>query len=222
MSAFPSLRLHFEIRTVGSRVFTRNPDGGDSALWPRQDRSRTWRAVACAILLAAGIFSPLSAHADEVSIAQISPGAKLRVVGRAPMGGAPHPASDATPAALRKIAEDAATSHTLPVNYFLRLIRQESGFNPLSVSAAGAQGIAQFTPATAFERGLKDPFDPAEALPKSAQLLSDLKAHFGNLGLAAAAYNAGPERVRKWLAGQGALPQETIDYVRVVTGHEAA
>ncbi len=122
---------------------------------------------------------------------------------------------------LRKMAEEAATAHTLPVGYFLRLIRQESGFNPNSVSRAGAQGIAQFMPGTAFDRGLRDPFDPAEALPKSAELLHELRDHFGNLGLAAAAYNAGPERVHRWLAGKSQLPQETIDYVRVITGHEA-
>lgn len=119
------------------------------------------------------------------------------------------------------MAEAAASANTLPVNYFLRLIRLESGFDPNSVSSAGAQGIAQFMPGTAFARGLRDPFDPAEALPKSAELLSELKTHFGNLGLAAAAYNAGPEKVRKWLAGESQLPQETIDYVRIITGHNA-
>lgn len=57
-------------------------------------------------------------------------------------------------------------------------------------------------------------------LPKSAELLSELKTRFGNLGLAAAAYNAGPDRVRKWLAGQGRLPDETKNYVLAVTGRE--
>ena len=130
----------------------------------------------------------------------------------------PHSETDS---ALKKMAEQAATRHTLPIDYFLRLIRQESGFNPNSVSPAGAQGIAQFMPATAFDRGLKDPFDPAEALPKSAELLHELRDQFGNLGLAAAAYNAGPERIRRWLAGKSQLPQETIDYVRVITGYDA-
>src|SRR5262249_54158219 len=53
------------------------------------------------------------------------------------------------------------------------------------------------------------------------EFLSELKDHFGNLGLAAAAYNAGPERVRKWLAGEGPLPLETVNYVRRITGHDA-
>jgi soluble lytic murein transglycosylase-like protein len=77
------------------------------------------------------------------------------------------------------------------------------------VSRAGAQGVAQFMPATARWRGLADPFDPVEAIAKSAKLLRDLRRDFGNLGLAAAAYNAGPARVRDWLAGRRGLPRET-------------
>jgi Transglycosylase SLT domain len=129
---------------------------------------------------------------------------------------------DGDESTFRKLATDSAIAHSLPVEYFLRLISQESGFNPNSVSRAGAQGIAQFMPATASDRGLKDPFDPTEALPKSAELLNEFKQHFGNLGLAAAAYNAGPERVRRWLAGETRLPQETLNYVRIVNGREAA
>jgi hypothetical protein len=163
-------------------------------------------------------------ESSEVSVVQLAPGTKLHFAPHRQAATAPTPTahSAAPPASLKKMAEDAATAHTLPVNYFLRLIRQESGFDPNSVSPAGAQGIAQFMPGTASNRGLKDPFDPAEALPKSAELLSELKDHFGNLGLAAAAYNAGPERIRKWLAGQSPLPQETINYVRVITGHDVA
>jgi SPOR domain/Transglycosylase SLT domain len=73
-------------------------------------------------------------------------------------------------------------------------------------------------PMTAAERLLHDPFDPVQALPKSAEFLRELRAQFGNLGLAAAAYNAGPQRVRDWLAGKRTLPSETQIYVRNVTG----
>ena len=75
-------------------------------------------------------------------------------------------------------------------------------------------------PATAAERLLHDPFDPVQALPKSAEFLRELRAQFGNLGLAAAAYNAGPQRVRDWLAGSERYP-ETQVYVRNVTGRSA-
>ena len=57
-----------------------------------------------------------------------------------------------------------------------------------------------------------------EAIAHSAKLLRDLRREFGNLGLAAAAYNAGPGRVRGWLAGRRGLPRETDAYVRIVTG----
>jgi hypothetical protein len=76
-------------------------------------------------------------------------------------------------------------------------------------------------PAAAAERGLANPFDPHEAIPASAQLLKDLVDRFGNLGLAAAAYNAGPRRVQGWLGGNGGLPRETHTYIAAVTGQPA-
>jgi Transglycosylase SLT domain len=107
----------------------------------------------------------------------------------------------------------------MPIAFLTRLIWQESTFRPNTISPAGAQGIAQFMPKMADERGLANPFDPEEAIPKSAELLADLKQRFGNLGLAAAAYNAGPARVANWLAGHGNLPAETRDYVLTITRH---
>jgi len=89
---------------------------------------------------------------------------------------------------------------------------------PVTRSGQRAQGIAQFMPGTASERRLLDPFDPVQALPKSAEFLSELREQFGNLGLAAAAYNAGPRRVQEWLAGTGPMPQETRNYVVAITG----
>lgn len=119
--------------------------------------------------------------------------------------------------------ESAARAHELPVEFFARVIWQESRFQaraigPLTRSGERAQGIAQFMPGTAAERSLLDPFDPVQALPKSAEFLRELHAEFGNLGLAAAAYNAGPRRVREWLAGTGYMPQETRSYVAAITG----
>ena len=113
----------------------------------------------------------------------------------------------------------AAAQNDLPIDFFARLIWQESRFDPAAVSRAGAQGVAQFMPATANWRGLSNPFDPLEAIAQSAKLLRDLRREFGNLGLAAAAYNAGSRRVHEWLAGRRALPGETRAYVRIVTGY---
>jgi len=127
------------------------------------------------------------------------------------------PSTDAICSALAAAAQE----NDLPIDFFTRLIWQESRFDPGAVSRAGAQGVAQFMPATATWRGLSNPFDPLESIAKSAALLRDLRRDFGNLGLAAAAYNAGPGRVREWLAGRRALPRETIAYVRIVTGRSA-
>jgi soluble lytic murein transglycosylase-like protein len=117
--------------------------------------------------------------------------------------------------------ESAALAHDLPAEFLLRLLKQESGLNHQAVSRAGALGVAQFMPATAGERGLVDPFDPFEAIPKSAELLREYRTRFGSLGLAAAAYNAGPRRVRDWLEGRATLPAETRDYVVRITGRSA-
>ena len=94
----------------------------------------------------------------------------------------------------------------LPRPFFARLIWKESRFDPRAVSPAGARGIAQFMPATAKRRGLVDPFDPVQALPASAAYLAELRTEFGSLGLAAAAYNSGEDRVRRFLNGKSGLP----------------
>src|SRR3954470_2856477 len=119
--------------------------------------------------------------------------------------------------------ESAAKANGLPLEFFARVIWQESRFQsnavgPVTRNGQRAQGIAQFMPGTASERRLLDPFDPVQALPKSAEFLSELLSQFGNLGLAAAAYNAGPRRVQEWLAGSGPMPQETRNYVAAITG----
>jgi hypothetical protein len=139
----------------------------------------------------------------------------------------PEPAASARESDAREamclMIESAARAENLPLEFFARVIWQESRFQPNAIgpvtrSGQRAQGIAQFMPATANERRLLDPFDPVQALPKSAEFLGELRNQFGNLGLAAAAYNAGPRRVQDWLGGSGAMPQETRNYVLAITG----
>ena len=95
-----------------------------------------------------------------------------------------------------RTVERSAADNNLPIEFFTRVIWQESRFDVTARSSAGAQGIAQFMPRTASSRGLLNPFDPSQSLPQSASYLRELKSRFGNLGLAAAAYNAGPGQVR--------------------------
>jgi hypothetical protein len=114
-----------------------------------------------------------------------------------------------------------AQANNLPVPFFANLIWQESSFDSRTISRAGAQGIAQFMPQTAVEVGLINPFEPIHALNAAGKFVSDLRKQFGNLGLAAAAYNAGPRRIADWLAKRGDLPGETRNYVIRVTGKPA-
>ena len=118
-------------------------------------------------------------------------------------------------------AASVAEANNLPIPFFANLIQQESGFKPHVVSPAGAQGIAQFMPRVAAACGLTNPFDPIHALAVSAKFLAELLQQFGNLGLAAAAYNAGPNRVLNWMAKRGRLPTETRNYVKTITGQPA-
>ncbi len=120
-----------------------------------------------------------------------------------------------------ELIEAAAAANDLPVDFFTRLVWRESRFNADALSPKGAQGIAQFMPDTAARRALADPFDARAAIAASAAYLHDLDAQFGNIGLAAAAYNAGEQRVADWLAGGKGLPWETRDYVVFITGRTA-
>ena len=140
------------------------------------------------------------------------------------VGAAPSPVRDRRPYAAEVCKHIGLNSerHGIPQNFFTRLIWKESIFDDQAVSPVGAEGIAQFMPATAKLRGLKNSFDFREALAASAEYLAFLRNKFGNLGLAAAAYNFGEDGASAWLANRRTLPDETEDYVLAITGHAAA
>lgn len=113
----------------------------------------------------------------------------------------------------REMGVDPAFAH--------RIAQQESDFNPHAVSKAGAQGVMQLMPGTAKELGVADPFNPVENVHGGVKYLKQLLDQFhGNKALAAAAYNAGPGAVSAWLSKHGALPTETINYVKSVVGDD--
>jgi transglycosylase-like protein with SLT domain/sporulation related protein len=178
-----------------------------------------WRIALC---LAATLLSPMRSWADDAAPAKTEV-ARPSVEESAVQPPVPHGRESDTREAMCLMIESAARSNDLPLEFFARVIWQESRFQshavgPVTRNGQRAQGIAQFMPGTASERRLLDPFDPVQALPKSAEFLSELRKQFGNLGLAAAAYNAGPRRVQEWLAGSGPMPQETRNYVAAITG----
>ncbi len=127
-------------------------------------------------------------------------------------GGAPAASLPSwVPGRYRATITSAATANGLSRVLLAALLRSESGFDPRAVSPAGAQGIAQFMPATARGAGLRDPFDPSQAIPAAAKLLAGHMRQFGSVPLALAAYNAGPGAVQR----HGGVPPypETQAYV---------
>lgn len=113
------------------------------------------------------------------------------------------------------MARSAARRHNIPETLFLKLVQQESGFNAKAVSPKGALGLAQLMPATAASLGV-DPHDPYENLDGGARYLAQQYRAFGSWRLALAAYNAGPNAVKKH---RGVPPfKETRNYVRVILG----
>ena len=112
-------------------------------------------------------------------------------------------------------AKAAAARHGVPEDLFLRLVQQESGWNPGAVSPKGATGLAQLMPGTAQLLGV-DATDPLENLDGGARYLRMMYDRFGDWRLALAAYNAGPEAVDK----ADGVPnyEETTNYVKVVYG----
>lgn len=113
------------------------------------------------------------------------------------------------------MAREAAMRNGVPVDLFLKLVQQESGWNATAKSHKGALGLAQLMPDTARRLNV-DPLDPYQNLDGGARYLSKQYRKFGSWRLALAAYNAGPEAVRKY----GGVPpyKETQNYVRVIMG----
>ncbi|WP_425466223.1 lytic transglycosylase domain-containing protein [Ostreiculturibacter nitratireducens] len=114
-----------------------------------------------------------------------------------------------------QMAKSAARKHGVPEDLFLRLVQQESGWNPKALSHKGARGLAQLMPGTARLLGV-DARDPGQNLEGGARYLRMMYNKFGDWRLALAAYNAGPEAVQKY---NGVPPySETRNYVRIILG----
>lgn len=96
------------------------------------------------------------------------------------------------------------------------IIEQESAYDPLALSPAGAMGLMQLMPDTAWLLGVDDPFDPEQNIEGGVRYFSQQLDHFGSVELALAAYNAGPGAVETW----GGVPPypETVNYVNSIMG----
>jgi hypothetical protein len=116
---------------------------------------------------------------------------------------------------LQQLAAMDARKYGVPAGVFVRQIRQESGFNPNARSSAGAQGIAQFMPATARGFGLKNPFDPVASLDAAARYDANLLKKYGSVARALSAYNSGRPDAYLDPAFAGG---QTHDYVQSILG----
>lgn len=126
------------------------------------------------------------------------------------------------PAKYAALLGKTAIDNDIPANVLAAQTKQESGFNPNSVSSAGALGISQFMPGTAKEMGI-NPLDPNQAIPAQGQYLRQQLDKFGgSMPLALAAYNAGPGRVANSGGDISKLPAETQGYVKSITGAAGA
>lgn len=121
------------------------------------------------------------------------------------------------PSAYDHLIDEAARRYRIDPDLVRAVIRVESAFDPLAVSAAGAQGLMQLMPALAEELGVQDAFDPRENIMAGTRYLSYLlDVHKGNIPLALASYNAGPATVDRY---NGVPPfEETRRYVKAITG----
>ncbi|MEM8731828.1 MAG: lytic transglycosylase domain-containing protein [Pseudomonadota bacterium] len=113
------------------------------------------------------------------------------------------------------LALSAARKHAIPEAIFLNLVQQESNWNPNAISPKGAIGLAQLMPRTAKQLRV-DPTVPHENLDGGARYLARQYRKFGTWKLALAAYNAGPQAVKKH---KGIPPfKETMNYVEKIWG----
>ena len=159
--------------------------------------------ITIVILCAACSLFPSASHSSDY---QRAISRLRRLVRTPPVMTRPTPERPSLPYA--SVIRAAASAHGISPFLLAALVRVESNFDRWAVSPAGARGLAQIMPATARDLGIADLFDPQQNLFGGADYLAQQLEEFGSLRLALAAYNAGPERVRRH-----AVPRGTWQYV---------
>ncbi|GAB98107.1 cell wall-associated NlpC family hydrolase/soluble lytic murein transglycosylase-like protein [Kineosphaera limosa] len=184
--------------------------GGWAGATPAPD---TWGA-AVAAAAAQGVDGLLPSPAVATPAVASTAGFTAPAATRAVSGAGPLAKS---PAYLQPMFEQAERKYGVSAELLAAIAKQESNFKTRAVSHAGARGLMQLMPGTARGLGVRDSFDPAQAIDGAARLMRDHLRTFGSTELALAAYNAGPGAVRRF---NGIPPYaETQNYVRKITAN---
>ena len=222
----------------------------EAAKTKRSKRPGMRRRILLITIFAAMMFSAAGASTAQADYAVLRSGLRLHITGyeqtgeivRLSMDGgtvevqagdlisvepedqfAAQPAPAATPAngPFGNLIRAAAMKHGVDEKLITHLIAVESNFNPRAVSRKRARGLMQLIPETAAHYSVANIFDPAQNIDAGTHYLKDLLERYrGNLSLALAAYNAGPDMVTRY----GGIPPfpETQKYVRLITAQMAA
>ena len=179
--------------------------------------------------LLAGIFAAslttATAAAEEVRPRQVEGETVFTLrPNRRPEGAlrsAPSTMQRAAPLEIEALVSEVSARHGLDPRLVTTVIGVESGFNALAVSPKGARGLMQLMPETARQYGVRNLHDPRENVEGGVAYLKDLTQRYGgDLRLALAAYNAGPEAVQR----ASGVPnfRETRDYLRRIESRYGA
>lgn len=181
---------------------------------------RVMGGAVCGLVLGATAASAqVLSIGDDGSVTTYSGPQVFTSQGATPISPAAAPVSAATPAEVAAAIQDSAMRHAVPAPIVEAVAWQESRFNQAAVSPKGARGVMQLMPGTASTLGV-DPADLRGNIDGGAAYLAEQIRRFGDLRLALAAYNAGPNAVLRY----GDVPPyaETQAYVRAIMGRLAA
>lgn len=162
-----------------------------------------------------GASAPVVRPDQELLWHVLSPGGAERISGEISSSGS-------VPSDYEELILNASAAYGVPADLIKAVIDTESSFNPDAVSSAGAKGLMQLMDGTASGLGVDDSFDPAQNIDGGVKYLSyQLERFGGEVKMALAAYNAGPNRVAKLGVNSDAalleqleqLPQETQAYI---------
>ncbi|RAK66558.1 lytic transglycosylase domain-containing protein [Phenylobacterium kunshanense] len=183
-------------------------------------RLANWAAFAAALALPPAVSAQVLEIGDDGAVTTYAaPTVHTSDGARAIAPPVAAPAYRATPGEVARLIQESSARHSVPAQLVEAVAWQESRFNPAAVSPKGALGVMQLLPKTASELGV-DPSDLRGNIDGGVAYLAQQMRRFGDVRLALAAYNAGPQAVARY----GGVPPyaETQNYVRAILARLSA